>query len=153
MVGEARVVSAFVVSWVLGFMGIAAAGREGARFMGTSVTGGMDHRPCLHCHVFPCGRGHHCGQEAGVVCTVSSDATEFSGVVGLATGAGIPGSQVPPLLSPRFRRLCVIQSTHLQMHRCMEFSGVLTWWAEAALFSCGCRLKRRGKGASHPPCC
>ena len=55
-----------------------------------------------------------------------------------------------PLMLPWFHHLHKVQSTHLQMYRCLDFSGVLVCHAESPLlvYRCptGFNLERRDKG-------
>ena len=68
-----------------------------------------------------------------------------------ATMAREPGLQAPLSLFPQFRLLCVFQSTHLQMYRCVDLSSVLVCWVEEPLLSYGCftscGLKSSDKGS------
>ena len=60
-------------------------------------------------------------------------------------GRGLGSWALLPLI-PQFRLLCVFQSTHLQMYRCVDLSRVLVCWAEEPLLSYGCFTSRRLKG-------
>lgn len=65
------------------------------------------------------------------MCAASAAATEFSGAVGSAVMAGVwDGAFAEP---PVLASLCV-QSTHVQMYRCVDLSGILLCWAEKEAF-------------------
>ena len=109
--------------------------------------------PRLQCNCCPvtCSCGHLCGWVDEVVCAIFPAATGFSVAVGsIAMVRGL-WVQTLSLLFPQFPFLYVIQSTHLLMYRCLEFSVILLCWAEAALLSYGCfnscRLKGRDKSS------
>lgn len=111
---------------------------------GTTVVG-----PCRqHCCLVPCDHGCHCSWDSGVLCS----ATGFSGAVGSPAMVSRLGSWVPPPMLQQFCLLFVLQSTHFQMYRRVELSGILVCWTEEALLSYGCftscRLKERDR-ASH----
>lgn len=55
----------------------------------------------------------------------------FSGAVGSASWVPLASQTLLPL----FHIFCVFQSTHAQMYRCSDPSGVLVCWAEKALLS------------------
>ena len=122
--------------------------------------GNQDHRSCCCCSLAPCGHGCHCSGEARLVLMASQmllgslgcRLSCYSGGGGEGDGLGEPGPWAPPLLLSWTHLLCVSQSTHLQMFKCLGYFSILGCWVKAPLpkvlgywHFVGYRLARRDK--------
>ena len=114
----------------------------------------QDHRPCCCCclpvamDATAVGRLGSCSLPplmllGSLGCPLSC----YSG--GGGGGLGAPGSWAPPLLLSWTHFLCVSQSPHLYMHKCLGISSILGCWVKAPLLGYwhffGCRLAGRDK--------